>query len=207
MKHFAIAALASFGIVLAAVPAARADTNCTTTQTNGTINGNLVVPPSATCTLVGETVTGNAQVQTSATLIVEPSATKVSTIDGNVSVGQGATLEVEGGSIHGNIQADQCLFVALVSFTGAISVGGNLLIQHCTANSGLGAFFGNPITISGNFECQNNTALFPCAVEGASVGAICRPTTIPGLSRSRTIRSGAMCRSTTIPGTRTAPPP
>jgi hypothetical protein len=84
MKRFVIAALATFGIALASGPAARADTNCSTTLTSVTINGNLVVPAGAECSLNGTTVTGN------------------------VTVGKGAQLLVFAGTIYGNIQAHQC---------------------------------------------------------------------------------------------------
>ena len=53
MKRFAIAPLAALGILAGAVPAARAaDATCPPTPISGTtINGNLVVPANATCTL------------------------------------------------------------------------------------------------------------------------------------------------------------
>jgi hypothetical protein len=55
MERFAIAALATFGILLATVPTARArGASCIGSLSNVTINGNLVVP-SGTCTLSGVT--------------------------------------------------------------------------------------------------------------------------------------------------------
>jgi hypothetical protein len=67
MKYFAAAVLATFGAVLASLPAARADASCPPNPT-GTVNGNLVVPPGQTCTLTNVTVTGNVQVGAGATL-------------------------------------------------------------------------------------------------------------------------------------------
>lgn len=144
MKRFAIAALATFGIALSAVPAARADTNCSTALTSVTINGNLVVPAGAECSLNGTTVTGN------------------------VTVGEGAQLLVLAGTMYGNIQAHQCNSVFLTSSFGAISVGGNLQIQNCTGTGDNGySVFVLPVEIDGNFQCQNNTA--SCLAEGGTV--------------------------------------
>jgi hypothetical protein len=58
MERFAIAALATFGILLATMPIARArDASCIGSLSNVTINGNLVVP-SGSCTLNGVQVGG-----------------------------------------------------------------------------------------------------------------------------------------------------
>jgi hypothetical protein len=144
MKQLATALL-MFGIMVAALPAARADTNCSTTLTSVTINGNLVVPAGAECSLNGTTVTGN------------------------VTVGKGAQLLIFAGMIYGNIHAHQCKSVFLTSF-GAISVGGNLQIQNCTGTGDNGySDTGLPVTIEvdGNFQCQHNTAA--CLAEGGTV--------------------------------------
>jgi hypothetical protein len=153
MKRLAIAALATFGVLLAAMPAARAaDTQCNTTISGGTINGNLAVPNGATCFL-GKNVV----------------------VTGNVEVGAGAGLEVVGATIGGNIQAEQCNFMELSpSFVGGsepgpISVGGNVQIQHCTGTgSGFEQFTNQyPITINGNFVCEDNST--PCGAVGGTV--------------------------------------
>ena len=93
MKHFAMALLA-FGIMLAGVSAARADTTCPPNPPpSSTVNGNLVVPRGTVCQLFGVTVTGNVQVQTNAHLnLSDTNATPGSTIDGNVRVETGAFL-------------------------------------------------------------------------------------------------------------------
>lgn len=179
MKHFVIAALATFGIVLSTAPAARADTSCSNeTVTGGTINGNLVVKPGGTgCTLNADvTVTGNVRVQPNASLtIYAPPFLGTVVIDGNVSVGQGASANIFGAIIGGNISvgqgasvgirssriggnvaADGCKSVVLGGGpTNSIFVDGNVHIQRCSGTSGYNAE-GLPTVIGGNFVCQNN---------------------------------------------------
>jgi hypothetical protein len=97
MKHFATA-LVALGIMLAALPTARAaDTTCTGNITGGTVNGNLIVPPGQTCQLFDVTVTGNVVVGTGASLGVFP------------VTGQTVT-------IHGNVAADRCNFAGVQTF-------------------------------------------------------------------------------------------
>jgi len=92
MKRFATALL-TFGIMLMALHAARADTTCPPNPPpGGIVNGNLVVPLGTVCQLFGVTVTGNVQVQTNAHLNISDNATQGSTIDGNMRVGQGLFL-------------------------------------------------------------------------------------------------------------------
>jgi hypothetical protein len=91
-KHFSAAMLA-VGIMLAAVPVARADTTCPPDPVTGsTVNGNLIVTSGAICQLSDVTVTGNVQVQTNATLSVLRGTATGTTIDGNLRVGTGASL-------------------------------------------------------------------------------------------------------------------
>jgi hypothetical protein len=154
MKRFATALL-TFGIMLMALHAARADTTCPPNPPpGGIVNGNLVVPLGTVCQLFGVTVTGNVQVQTNAHLNISDNATQGSTIDGNMRVGTGAILDVFVSSgftstIDGNVVADQCSAVELVP---AI-VGGNVSIQNCT-----GEFVGySQGEIAGNFTCNDNS--------------------------------------------------
>ena len=143
MKRFAITTLAALGILAGAVPVARAaDTTCPPNPT-GKINGNLVVPAGASCSLANVTVTGNVQVGKGASLTVVP------------ITGQTVT-------IGGNVQAAQCNFVLLIA--GAISVGGNVQIQNCTGGSG---YNDSLVTIGGNFACANNSG--GCVASGGSV--------------------------------------
>jgi hypothetical protein len=77
IKSVAIAIVTALGFLLATVPIASAqNTNqCTGTISDGsTINGNLVVPPNASCTLTNVTVIGNVRVGVGAALSVFPGA-------------------------------------------------------------------------------------------------------------------------------------
>ncbi|MBV8092337.1 MAG: hypothetical protein JO110_03705 [Acetobacteraceae bacterium] len=150
MTRFAIAAIATLGLVLAAAPGARAQNkSCSTTMTGSVVHGNLVVPPNSTCTL------------------------NSTTVDGNVAVGSGATLQVNDGvTIGGNIDTGAC---HLVTLTGnAIFVGGNVSIRECSGPNGYRAGSGfiigtSPsLQIAGNFVCQNNDS--PCVISGGRIG-------------------------------------
>jgi hypothetical protein len=147
MKHFATAMLA-FGMMLAAVSVARADnTPCTSTLSNMMIDGNLVVPDSASCALDQVDVTGN------------------------VLVGHDATFNaVSGVTISGNLLADHCTSVSLQPSLVLSSVAGNVEIQHCTGSTDFSGFFAARIvaaTIGGNFDCHNNFA--PCLADTVSI--------------------------------------
>src|SRR5271170_2511446 len=124
LTSVSLAALAAGGA------AAWADTVCNGSMT-GTIAGNVVVPTGGSCTLYQANVSGNVQVSQNASL----------TVDG---------LE-EWSSIGGNVIANACASTLL---EGAVTVGGNVQIQHCTGTSG---FAGPGIKINGNFQCQDNS--------------------------------------------------
>jgi hypothetical protein len=106
-----------------------ADTTCTRTLT-GTIDGNVVVPDGASCTLSDATVAGNVRVLQNASLTVD------------------ATQQLT--TIEGNVHADQCAFALL---EGGVTVTGNVRIGQCAQQSG---FVGPDIKIGGNFECIDN---------------------------------------------------
>ena len=118
------------GIMLAAT-SARADTLCTSGLFNVVIDGNLVVPDGANCTFVAEV-----------------------TVTGNVLVGSGATFLVQGGpaTISGNVLADHCAVVEIVSLNHPVSVGGNIEIQHCTSQINIFT-----VRITGNLHVHNNS--------------------------------------------------
>src|SRR5436309_3419762 len=84
-------------------------TTCMGPLANSTVNGDLVVPPGATCTLDHVRITGNVTVQTNAALFV----TTFTGLDTTVG---------------GNITANGCNGVDLESTgaTGRIAVGGSL---------------------------------------------------------------------------------
>jgi hypothetical protein len=149
MKSFAGAIIAVLAFLLAAVPVANAqNTQCTGTISDGsTINGSLVVPADATCSLLNVTVEGNVQVGTGATLSVSPLTGQTVTIDGNI-VANGCKSVVLG-FVEGT--------------PGVISVEGNVNIQNCTDGVG----YNGSITISGNFVCANNHPF--CITDGGVV--------------------------------------
>jgi hypothetical protein len=129
----------AFGFLLATASVASAQNTfqCTGTISDGsTINGNLVVPANATCTLDNVTVTGNVGVGTGALL--------------NVSPASGQTVK-----INGNLTADQCNSVTLAGAeVSVISIAGNVTIQNCTGGSV--GYVGPGITIGGNFVCADD---------------------------------------------------
>jgi hypothetical protein len=130
MMRFVYALLAAVPVLLAGVSAVQAaNTSCTSTLT-GTIDGNVVVPNGASCTLSDVTVTGNVQVLQNASLTVD--ATE-----------QPAT-------IAGNLQATNCAFALL---QGGVVVNGSVQIVQCAQKSG---FVGPGVKIGGNFQCINN---------------------------------------------------
>ena len=138
MKHFETAILA-FELMLVALPAVRAaDTTCPPNPSPGsTVNGNLIVPANASCTVTSTlTVTNNVVVGTGASLGVFPVNGQTVTIDGNII-------------------ADQCNSVAIQTFgDGVFSVGGNVNIQNCTGP--VNGYSGIRVTIGGNFLCANS---------------------------------------------------
>jgi feruloyl esterase len=97
---------------------------------NGIVDGNVVVPRDASCTMSDVTVTGNVQISENASLTID--ATE-----------QPAT-------IGGDVDADNCVFTLL---KGGVMVGGNVQVKRCSSQSG---FVGPGIKISGNFECHQN---------------------------------------------------
>jgi hypothetical protein len=173
MKRIAILGMiTALGTLLAVAPgAAPASTpgvvvgniTCTGTIPGPTkIVGNVVVPDGASCVLG---------------LVPDPSISCCILTDnsvwvtGNVTVGHGSNLTVGlNSTIVGNLQADHCGFVELVS-EGAEVVQGNVQISHCNGGSHTGdPAFESTATgsrIGGNLECHDNTG--PCILEGAFV--------------------------------------
>jgi Tannase and feruloyl esterase len=130
MRRFVHALIVAVPALVGGTSAVRAaDTTCTSTLT-GTIDGSVVVPDGAACTLSDATVAGNVQVLQNASLTVD--ATQQPT------------------TIGGNVHADHCAFALL---EGGVTVTGNVRIGQCTEQSG---FIGPGIKIGRNFECTNN---------------------------------------------------
>jgi len=148
MKPFAIAIATALGFMLDTAPIANAKNAF---QCNGldisdgrTINGDLIVPAGAGCTLRSVTVLGNVRVAKRATLLVEADSKPV--------------------TIGGNIVTNQCNAVLLATIDGSISVEGNVTIQKCRGESG---YVGPSVTIGGNFVCSDNASL--CRAYGGVV--------------------------------------
>ena len=99
-----------------------ADTTCSGTLT-GAIDGSVVVPDGASCTLSDATVAGNVHVLQNASLTVD--ATQQPT------------------TIDGYVHADHCAFALL---EGGVTVTGNVRIRQCAQQSG---FVGPGIKIGG----------------------------------------------------------
>lgn len=117
------------------------------------------MPPSATCTLSGVTVTGNVKVETNARLNVYNNGTQGSTIDGNLLVRTGAIVFVNNtgvsntiAMIAGNVEANQCNAVVLDD----VIVGGNIHIQNCSSPEHFSSGYSDA-QIGGNFTCNDNT--------------------------------------------------
>ena len=151
MKHIATA-MAMFGIMIAALPAARAaDTTCPPSPLPGTtINGNLIVPANASCELDDGTVSGNVMVGTGASFQSIPNT--------------GQTVRIDG-----NIGADHCKAVVLDTTEGGgvISVEGNVDIRHCA--NGRNSGYAGHVTISGNFVCAFTSSSFGCGAQNGIV--------------------------------------
>lgn len=140
MNHLATAVLALGIIIVAAVPAARADTTCPPIPPpGGTVDGNLTV--TGACTLDDVKVGGNVRVDRA-----------------------GASLSVSGGKVDGNISADHCFKVFLEN--GA-AVAGNVHIQSCTEQSGYAGESG-VVRIDGNFRCVDDPS--GCVAKAGEVG-------------------------------------
>ena len=116
-----------------------ADVTCTSMMSGGAsgplnINGNVIVPSGANCTLSFVNVSGNVQTKQGSTLLISAYA--------------------EPSTIGGNIEANNCYSVLL---EGNVTVGGNVQIQQCNGN-GPNGFQGPDIVIKGNFHCEGNSS-------------------------------------------------
>jgi hypothetical protein len=184
MKWFAVL---TFGVLVAAAPAARAqDAVCTSSLQGVTIDGDLVVPVGATCTLSSVAVTGNVWVEA------------------------GAGLSVAAGTIGGNIQAYQCSYVHLHAYS-PIFVAGNVLIEQCSGSSSDNnplAFGSFSVTIVGNLICDQN--LMPCSPRYSSIRGNLQVTSNSGGTSEvfgNIIGGSLACSGNTAVSATTAAPP
>jgi hypothetical protein len=143
MRRFTIAVVMAFGTMVAVSSGAFAQTTSCSAQVNGGIvDGNLVVPVGATCTLNGVTVEGGVLVKSSAVLNV-----------------------FSGSKIAGSIEAAFCNRVVLLG--NGITVAGNLHVTNCTQITEVEPSPASIITISGNFICENNQN--PCLIQAGTI--------------------------------------
>jgi hypothetical protein len=109
MRGFVHALIVAVPALVGGASAVRAaDTTCTSTLT-GTIDGNVVVPNGASCTLSDATVAGNVQVLQNASLTVD--ATQQPT------------------TIDGNVHADHCAFALVAADQGMTTRSSRLTTQ------------------------------------------------------------------------------
>ena len=145
MRGLAIGVLAAL-FSLAIASAARADTSCVGVLAGRDVQGNLVVPDGALCTL------------------------RDTVVKGDVLVGPDAGLRVSDGvALLGNLRTDRCDYVSLEPLAPAarIVVAGNIDIEECRESSGK-LFSGGRVIVGGNFVCRENAA--PCYAVSLTVG-------------------------------------
>jgi Tannase and feruloyl esterase len=130
MRTVALVLAVAVAALFANASAARAADTACAGLLSGIIDGNVVLPQGASCTMSDVTVRGNVQVLENASLTVD--ATQQPT------------------TIDGNVQANHC---ASVLFEGGVTVTGSVQIQQCAQQSG---FVGPGIKIGGDFQCINN---------------------------------------------------
>jgi len=144
MKTFGLALTVAAVALLGGAAAARADTSCTG-PLSGTVNGDIVVPTGASCTLSNATVSGDVHVLKDASLTID--ATEQPT------------------TINGNVLANGCTFALL---EGGVTVSDSVEIRQCAQQSG---FIGPGVKIGANFQCINNPG--GCEAElGAVQGSV-----------------------------------
>ncbi|QGM98059.1 hypothetical protein [Methylocystis parvus] len=132
-----------------------ADTNCSASSpiANGaSVTGRVVVPDGQTCDITGVSVIGD------------------------VFVGKQATLKVHGGTVAGNVEANQCTEVLLRGEAAPLLIGGDVQIRGCAGRLDYGSLWvagfidgtAGRAMISGDVECVGNKGL--CAVYRVDVG-------------------------------------
>ena len=135
-------------VALGAAPAHADDTTCHGTIGAVSLDGNVIVPEGALCTLIGTRV------------------------DGNVHVQSGAALKAKGVRVGGSVQAEDHERVVVKALNGHRSqVGGSIQLKQggggriaktdvgsdiqLFTNGGLFVVEGN--RVDGNLQCKNNS--------------------------------------------------
>lgn len=140
----ASAALAIGGLALAAPTASADDRTCRGSIGAVNVDGNVIVPSGASCTLSGTEVEGNVKVGSNATLSVNNAV-----IDGDIQSEGHRLVAVSNTSVEGNIQLEQ---------GGAITLSGNRVdgdIQLFGNRSGAKVLNNN--RVEGNIQCKSNS--------------------------------------------------
>lgn len=140
----ASAALAIGGLALAAPTASADDRTCRGSIGASHIDGNVIVPSGASCTLNGTNIEGNVEVGSNATL----SANNV-IVDGDIQSQGHRSVSVSNSRVEGNIQLEQ---------GGAVTLSGNRVdgdIQLFSNRSGAKVLNNN--RAEGNIQCKSNT--------------------------------------------------
>lgn len=139
-----LAAAAAAAAVAAPLPAAADDLTCTGAVGAQTVDGNVLVPSGASCSLQGTTVQGNVLVGPGATLDADGV-----TVDGNIQDddNDAGDVTVTGSQVDGNIQLEQGAGVTVTDTTVNGDVQPNFNTGGVTINSNI---------IGGNLQCEGN---------------------------------------------------
>ncbi len=160
------AAVLSLSSLLVGTPVALAeDTQCRGTIGNVLIDGNLIVPDGASCSLDGTTVRGDVTVKSRANLMVNGAnisgsiqsegANKIdinsnTRTGNNVLLRRGVEVSIDGATITGDLQ--------LEANTGPVRVESNTIIGNLQAKSNKdgGSIIISSNQIGNNLQCQDN---------------------------------------------------
>ncbi|XVX19830.1 hypothetical protein ACQP1U_16285 [Actinomycetota bacterium] len=143
LAQASIATLLGGAAIVAAAPAASADTTCRSTLTGRHIDGNLIVPSGATCTVKGGSVDGNVHVYGNAAVYLERTR-----VGGDVQGENHRVIRVTDSVVGGNIQGKQGLQTHVLS----TRVNGDV---QAFSNRSLTLVYAN--TIGGNLQCKSNS--------------------------------------------------
>lgn len=128
---------------LATVSTASADdVTCRGTIGARAIDGTVVVPSGATCTLSGTRVDGDVKVERGGTLTVQSAR-----IDGNIQSEGFRSVTVSGGSVGGSIQLKEGGPISIRN----VRVNGDIQLEKNRAGAQV---FTN--VVGGNLQCQGN---------------------------------------------------
>jgi hypothetical protein len=145
---------------------------------NLAVSGDLIVPTNAFCNIGdGSTVSGNVQVESQGGFGAGKSEVRGNVsaaggpgvvflegtvVDGNVTV-EREDLQIFGGHVGLNVMADGSAFVILDGSSGAVTVGGNIMVRNAQGGNPANFLVSlNGLTVGGNvllFDNQARTAI------------------------------------------------